>query len=86
MGSNATFKCVTNETTSHFWLINGYYPYVFNISAPIVYPYTTGVQSTLVIFGDYEMDGSSIICWYQTQQGKFACSPSAFLAVQGMRK
>lgn len=73
------------NATNHFWLINGQYPYAFNISNPIVYPYTTvGVRSTLVIFGDYERDGSSIVCWYQDPLGEFVYSPPAFLTVQGM--
>ncbi|KAL5515856.1 hypothetical protein EMCRGX_G001090 [Ephydatia muelleri] len=84
LGSIATFRCVVNVTATLEWTINGQYPSVYNISNPAVYPLTpAGAQTTLIVPGDYELDGIAIVCSYSVLQGAPVYSMSAFLTVQG---
>ena len=84
LGSNATFSCVVNVTSTMSWTINGQYPSVYNINNPTVYPLTpAGTRSTLIIPGDYELDGIAIVCSYTAFQSAPVYSMSAFLTVQG---
>ena len=84
LGSNATFSCVVNVTGTLEWTINGQHTSVYNISNPAVYPLTpAGAQTTLIVPGDYELDGIAIVCSYSVLQGAPVYSMSAFLTAQG---
>ncbi|KAL5515901.1 hypothetical protein EMCRGX_G001146 [Ephydatia muelleri] len=83
LGSNATFSCVVNVTGTLEWTINGQHTSVYNISNPAVYPLTpAGAQTTLIVPGDYELDGIAIVCSYSVLQGAPVYSMSAFLTAQ----
>ena len=75
---------MVNVTATLEWTINGQYSTAYNISSPAVYALTpAGTWNTLIIPGDYELDGITIVCSYKALQSTPVYSMSAFLTVQG---
>ena len=75
---------MVNVTATLEWTINGQFTTAYNITSPAVSPLTpAGTRSTLIIPGDYELDGIAIVCSYTAFQSAPVYSMSAFLTVQG---
>ena len=76
---------MVNVTGKLEWTINGQCTSVYNLNNPPVHPLTpAGAQTTLIIPGDYELDGIAIVCSYKAAENSAPVySMSAFLTVQG---